>query len=75
MYTFDRNILPSHIKDTFPGNGQIYISNHSPRNTLNYCLPKCILQFFKSSFTPTAVSEWNALPMDVMYVKVIPFAF
>ena len=24
MYTFDRNILSSHIKDTFPENGQIY---------------------------------------------------
>ena len=69
MYTFDRNILPSHIKDTFPETGQ------TPRNTLNYCLPKCILQFFKSSFTPTAVSEWNTLPIDVMYVKVIPFAY
>ena len=64
MYKFDRNMLPSYIKDIFPEKRSV-ISNYSTRNTLNYCLPKCRLQLYKSSFIPTVVSEWNALPLDV----------
>ena len=63
MYKIDRNLLPSYITNIFPEK-RINTLMYNTRNSENYCIPKCRLQLYKSSFIPTVVNEWNTLTLD-----------
>lgn len=71
MYKIDRNFLPNYVMDIF-ANKRVNASNYFTRNAQNYSIPKCRLQFYKSSFVPTVV---NGMRFQRMSKKVTPFAF
>lgn len=67
MFKADWDYLHALVTDIFP-NKRFNLSNYLTKNAQHYCISKRRIQVFKSSFVPTVIHDWNALPLDVRQI-------
>ena len=63
FYKIIKSKSPTYLFSLIPSSGRL----HTARNSDNITLFKVRYNFFKNSFFPTVISEWNKLDLEIRY--------
>ena len=63
FYKIIKSKSPPYLFSLIPSSGRL----HTARNSGNITLFKVRYNFFKNSFFPTVISEWNKLDLEIRY--------